>query len=245
MHRFYIEQKLKIDDEIKLSDEAARQVAQVLRMRAGDEIVLFNGDGFDYLAVLAAVGKKEVRAKIITQTENTREPKIALTLFQALIKKDKMEWVAEKCTEIGVAKIAPVIAERSVKTGLNEARLQKILKEAAEQSGRATVPALDKIATFENALKTAIKECEIVYLAHLPTAQGNAAQAGDKSNRSWIPAHNASRKIALFVGPEGGFSDAEIRTAEALGAKIISLGSTILRAETAAVCGAYRLLDTR
>lgn len=231
MHRFFVDQKLQVGDEVKLPDNIARQVVQVLRMNAGGEIVLFNGDNFDYPATLVAEGKKEVRAKITAQEKNNHEPEAEIALFQALIKKDKLEWVAEKCTEIGIIKIVPVIAKRSVKTGVNDARLRKILKEAAEQSGRARVPEFGEIMTFENALKIATKECEIVYVAH------------EGVDCSQIPVRGESRKIALFVGPEGGFSDAEIRAATALGAKIISLGSTILRAETAAICGVYHLIN--
>ena len=238
MHRFFIEQKLRVGAELVLPQDVAHQLAQVLRMKAGERVIFFDGSGFDFPATLTAINKKEIRVEISAQEKNTREPQRRVTLFQAVIKKDKMEWVAEKATEVGVIKIIPVIAERSVKTGVNETRLSKIIKEAAEQSGRGIVPEIGELMLFKNALKMAMEECGVVYIAHLPTGQ-----AGEAADRSLTPASSESRQIGLFVGPEGGFSDAEIQAATALGAKIISLGSTVLRAETAAVCGVYRLVN--
>jgi 16S rRNA (uracil1498-N3)-methyltransferase len=251
VHRFYIEQKLQIDEEIKLPEDVAHQLAQVLRMKVGEKVTLFNGDGFEYLSEIMEGDKKRVAVKIKSRMENTREPKVSVTLFQAVIKKDKMEWVAEKATEVGATKIVPVLAERSVKNGVNEGRMRKIIKEAAEQSGRAIVPEFGKITSFEKSLKIALEECDIVYVAHLPATRlqdergqaMNTAQAGEGVDQSQAPTSIQSHKTALFIGPEGGFSDAEIQTATALGVKIISLGSTILRAETAAVTGVYRLVN--
>lgn len=227
MHRFFIGQKLKKGAEINLPSDISRQLFAVLRMKRGEIITLFDGSGWDFLSEITEIKKGVCAAEIMEIRQNKNELDRKIILFQALIKKDKMEWVAEKCTEIGVSEIVPMLALRSVKIGLNQARMTKIVKEAAEQSGRAIVPVIRPIMPFAEAVRFAVENCEKALFLH------------EKSEMLIIPSMLQTHVLGLFVGPEGGFSEEEAAIAKNAGFQAVSLGSRILRAETAAITASY------
>ncbi len=213
----------------------AHQVRHVLRKGAGDEIILFSEAprvcGWDFLFRISKVTDRILEGTLVSKVKNDREPRIQLTLYQALLKKDMMEWVFEKGAEVGVSAFVPVVAERSVKTSINSARAGKILKEAAEQSGRAIVPALSQTVSCADAFAQARGSGGLTVFAHEQEARN---QFGN------LPL--ANQRVNLFIGPEGGFSEKEVAEARAVGFFITSLSRRILRAETAAITASYFLL---
>lgn len=232
-HRFFIRKEQIRKETVFLSGDQARQINQVLRLRPGDFISVLNNEGWEFEVELQTIRRDQVIGQVLRSWPVTSEPGIRLTLFQSHLKQDKFEWVLQKGTELGVASFVPVVTERSVirQTTIKQNKLtrwQRIIGEAAEQSGRGLLPRLEKTVDFDAALQAA----QASQAAMIPWT-------GEKENRiADVLARSTSqplRSIALFLGPEGGFSEAEIEAAQAAGITPITLGPRILRAETAAI----------
>ena len=200
------------------------QLRTVLRLRPGEAIILSDGKGQEAHATIISYTKKgcEVEMEHIGRNEN--EPAVRVALYTSLLKKENFEFILEKATEIGVSEIIPVIARRTVKLALKEARAEKIIREASEQSGRGGMPKLFVPMNLEEAFSHAKKnyvniffEPSAPYLARSPRAPS----------------------IGVFIGPEGGGDQSEIEEARSAGFLLSSLGSLILRAETAAIVASY------
>jgi 16S rRNA (uracil1498-N3)-methyltransferase len=195
----------------------------VLRIKPGDEIEILDGIGTIYLAKINNIQKDKIKLDIIRSSQSETEPEVEITLAQSLPKAKKMDFIIQKCTELGVSEIIPVITERSISKGEKTARWQKIAIEAAEQSGRASIPKVASLIDFKSLLKKA-KEFD---LALIPWEM-------EKTNRlKTILQKSSFRNIIMLIGPEGGFSSQEIAEAKTAGFIPISLGKRILRAETA------------
>ncbi len=218
LHRFFIEEKIPQAGEFLVTNETLlNQWRNVLRMEEGSKVALFSGDGSESLCAFVSLTKKNALLKIL-ETNKGVIPEREVTLYLALIKKDNFELVLEKATELGVAHIVPVQADRSEKKGVNYERAQKILREASEQSGRATVPSISEIISVEK-----IPEDVIVFD---PRGQISARTYFEK---------NSATPLSLFIGPEGGFTDAEMESFHARNLVVVSTGTQILRAETAGI----------
>lgn len=151
LHRFYISENIE-GEKIFINDEAlSRQLKNVLRLKSGDRIVVFDGSGDDFECEIVSFGE----LKLIEKRKSIVLPKKDITLFVSLIKKDKMEWVMQKGTEIGVSHFVPIISERSEKKDLNIERARKIIIEACEQSGRSTIPTLSDPISLSSAISSA------------------------------------------------------------------------------------------
>jgi len=227
LHRFYIEQKIGEAGEITLTDsELIHQMVNVFRFGTGDKVILFDGSGFEYECEIVNLSKKNISVKILSHSAKASRDK-NISLFLSLIKKSNFELAAEKCTEVGVAEIHPIISERSEKKDLNIERLNKIVKEASEQSGRVTLPKVFEIKSLEEAVTQAV-------------AEGRECVVFDPSGEK----HNlvSQKNIAIFIGPEGGWSEKELNLFRQNNFKVISMGENILRAETAAVVGSSLFL---
>ncbi|MCK9344675.1 MAG: 16S rRNA (uracil(1498)-N(3))-methyltransferase [Candidatus Pacebacteria bacterium] len=226
LHRFFIEQEdlpkkglpKEAEDFDVVDKNLLNQWRNVLRMEACDKAVLFDGKGEEALCEFVSLSKKLATLKVIEKKQGI-VPTRDVTLYLALIKKDNFEFVLEKATELGVSRIVPVQADRSEKKGVNYERAQKIVREASEQSGRAAVPTLD----------------EVIPVSKIPT-EGLVVldPRGEISAREYF-AKNITAPISVFVGPEGGFTDAEIELFHAKKIPVVTTGEQILRAETAAV----------
>lgn len=234
MHRFYFPQQ--IDKEVLILREKPilHQIKNVLRLKKGEKTAFFSDKadyfGFDYIFELKNIDGGSANFMFREKAENTREPSRKLVLFQSLVKKDNFEWILEKATEVGVSEIVPVISARSEKKSLNHERCEKILKEAAEQSGRAFVPKLHPVITLERAIVKAAEPGTKTYFATLAEKENMIRGVGDRS-------------INLFIGPEGGWEEREEFAAHHhQNFEIISLGRLTLRSETAAIAASYTLL---
>jgi 16S rRNA (uracil1498-N3)-methyltransferase len=209
-----------------ISGSDVHYLRHVLRMKVGDEIELLDGTGKVYRSRITALEKEKVVCKIIASSQAESEPKVKVTLAQALPKASKMDFIIEKCTELGVYKIIPLLTERTVARGVKLARWRKLAKEAAEQSGRAIIPEIAALSDFKEILK--MKD-------HFDLALIPWELEKEKSLKSILtisPSHHL-QSILLLIGPEGGFSHSEVDQAKAAGFIPVSLGKRILRAETA------------
>lgn len=208
--------------------EIVHRLKNVLKLKAGEQIFLANGKGKTALAKIVSLDNKKVSVDLLEIKENKSEEEFFLILYCAVLKKDNFEWIAQKVTEVGVTSIVPIITERSIKTKINLPRLEKIIKEAGEQSGRGVLPSVSNAITFAEAIKNS-QSNEVNYFCDI---------SGEKN----IVAKNNYKKIGLFVGPEGGWTDKEILLAKQKNFKFLSLGKTTLRGETAAILGVYEIL---
>lgn len=234
MQRFYIPlQKFHDDYAISASEDLISQLTNVLRAKEGDKFLLFNNSGWEYLGQLIKLTKNEARFLIIDQKPGLREPERRVTLYQSLLKADKFEWVVQKATEIGVAKIVPIISERSIVREVRQPKLerfQQIAREASEQCGAVVVTEVAPALSFGQALQTLGREGGIRLIAY----EGEEERPLED---------HLEEKINLFIGPEGGWSTAEIILAQEAGCLTVTLGRRILRAETAALAALVRLIQ--
>lgn len=230
MHRFFIEQTLKIG-EVAIKNEAlARQLSRVLRARSGEVIVFFNGDGFDYNARITDITHSAVKAEVIALHKNENKLSAALVVCLALARKERIEWALEKCTEIGVAEFKPIITERTLFKNLNTIRCRSIIKEATEQSGRAQMPKYNEPALLGDIMKECRRKNALGIFF-----DSSRAKLWSFTELSALVQPYRIGAIYLFIGPEGGFSEAEIKRAETAGMKVARIYPTVLRSETAAV----------
>ena len=225
LHRFFVKTPLQHTKETINDERLVHQWRHVFRYNVGSEVILFDGSGEEYDSVIEKMNNREAEVRLVSERRGVM-PEREIALFQSLIKKDKMEWVVEKATELGVAKIVPIISEHSEKKGFNLERARKIAIEASEQCGRADVPEIGEIMNLESGIMN---------------------YAGDKIifDLSGIPMHDSCfinhNPLSIFVGPEGGWSDKEVERFKEAKMEIFSLGKLTLRAETAAVAALSRL----
>lgn len=237
-------------DRAVLRGQVAHQVSNVLRLAEGDVIELLDNSGTLYLARILECAREEVVARVEERREPAAEPRTRLTLYQALLKGDKMETVLQKGTEIGVTRFVPVLGERSVsRPGAGELerklpRWRVIMREAAEQSGRATLPEVGPLASLEEACRQAAAAA-LSFMAweeeEMSFGLGRLVREARRTREGRGEAGPVA--VTVLVGPEGGFSAREAGIARSAGVRLASLGPRILRAETAAVVAATVVMD--
>lgn len=228
MHRFYVNQVLSLGEQTIEGLHIVHQLVKVLRLKPGETVIFFDGSGNDFYARIIFYAKSSLRVEVFEKKENQRELSLTITLCHAIIKKERMEWLFEKAAEVGVSEFLPLLTERVVPKELQIGRGQKIIKEAAEQSGRALIPELREPVRLERA----IAEC----LTH--SALGVFLHPERRFRRSMPELQQkllGKKRVYIFIGPEGGFTDDEVSAAENAGMLVASLYPTVLRAETAGV----------
>lgn len=233
MRRFFTEPKNISGNTAHILEDAAH-ITRVLRMKLGDEILLFDGTGFEYTAVLTVLDSHECRAEIRERCFSRQEPSVQVTIFQGIPKSGKMESIIQKSVELGAVSIVPTATERCVaklEQGKKETekikRWNKISLEAAKQCGRGRVPVVEHPISFSEAI-TRLKGLELALMPYEVLGH-----KGDHSLKKILQS-NADTKIGILIGPEGGFSDQEAQNAENAGIHLIGLGKRILRTETVA-----------
>ena len=225
--RCHIENPLAVGQTLSLPEEAANHLVRVMRLREGDGCVLFNGDGHDYDARITAIGKREARAQVLSARRVDNESPLRITLLQGIARGEKMDWILQKATELGVVRFLPVSSDRS-EVKLDAQRADKrlahwrgIVVSACEQSGRAVVP--DVVAP-----------------------QALAQSAASRTGRGFIldPFAEASlaslqgttlRDCTIAIGPEGGWSPRDREQLLVAGFEGLRLGPRVLRTETAGI----------
>lgn len=247
---FFVEPGSIQGDRAVLRGQVAHQLSHVLRLTEGDVIELLDNSGTLHLARILECAREEVVARVEERREPAAEPRTRLILYQALLKGDKMETVLQKGTEIGCTRFVPVLGERSVsRPGAGELerklpRWRTIIREAAEQCGRATLPEVGPLASLEEACRQAA-EAELSFMAweeeEMSSGLGRLVREARQSRE--VRGEAGPIAVSVLVGPEGGFSAREAGIARSAGVRLASLGPRILRAETAAVVAATVVMD--
>jgi 16S rRNA (uracil1498-N3)-methyltransferase len=225
--RIYTDQPLRPGHEVLLPEQAGEHVARVLRLERGHALILFNGDGHEYDARLGALAKRAVTAEILATRDVDREARLELTLAQGIARGEKMDWILQKATELGVARIVPIVTERT-EVKLDEERAERrlahwtsVIAGACEQSGRTRLPALEPPQRLDRWLST-LADTPALRLALMPEGSLQLRQLPEMDDGA-----------ILVVGPEGGLSDHDTALLAQTGFRGLRLGPRILRTETA------------
>lgn len=239
MHRFFVNAQAIRPDKVVIDDSRVHQIRDVLRMKTGDEIIVLDNTGLEYNVRLTNISVKEIVGEVIEKKQSESEPHTKITLFQSMLVREKFEFVLQKCTEIGVTRFVPVITERSIVrraekiTGQKLARYESIITEAAEQSARGKIPLLNSPIDLSQAASD-LKGFDICLVGSTQKCRSLKNILRDSKS--------LTESIALFIGPEGGFSEKEIEFLESRAVQSFSLGKRILRTETAAVAASAIIL---
>jgi len=228
IHRVHTHHSLQPDCEVIIRDKQAHYLTRVLRVVAGQRVLLFNGDGYDYVAEVLRPGKKELYLEVVSRLPAVKEPELEIMVVQAISKGDRMDQTLQKCTELGVTVFQPLFSGR-VEVRLKAEKLasrlehwRAVVTSACEQSGRAVVPAV-------------LAPLSLAEWINMP-GQGQrlvlAPGAGMPLSRVQF-----GHSLQLAVGPEGGFSEIELGLMKSHEVRPVSLGPRILRTETAAPAG--------
>jgi 16S rRNA (uracil1498-N3)-methyltransferase len=234
VHRFFLAPHQFVADRVIFPSEVSRQIERVLRLRSGDEVIALDGLGNECVVRLDKVSGGATGDTIVRR-RNESEPRILLHLYQGVLKSSKLELVLQKGTEVGVSCFVPVQSARSVAAEPGQTRHRRfdtIVREAAEQSGRGLVPKVNAPRLFTEAIREASERGPILI----------AWEEERSSNLADCPEAPPGSTVSLFIGPEGGFSQSEVTEAREHGARAITFGPRILRAETAGIVGAALVL---
>lgn len=246
MHRFFVPPESIQGDRVTLEGSLVHQLVRVLRMQPGNRILVLDDSGWETEVILVRVSGEQVTGQVAERRLAGGEPRTKISLYQSVLKGQRLELVLQKCTELGVVEFVPVISERCIISSLDDVshkaeRWQRIILEAAEQSGRARLPRLRPALMFPRACGRAKR---LGGLSLIPWEEERtlglrgAVRADDgEGQRNARPF-----SINLFIGPEGGFTSEEIDTAKGYGLLPVSLGPRILRAETAGLAAVTAIL---
>ncbi len=232
MYNFFVSEKARQDNIYLITGHNFNHIKNVLRMRIGDEF-LISENSASHLCEIIEINDFALSAKVIQENYNNTELPIEIYLFQGLPKSDKFETIIQKCVELGVNSIIPTRMNRCVvklddkKAKSKTERWQAISESAAKQSKRNIIPEITDVTSYAKALEYAA--CMDIIL--VPYEAHNGMQSTISALKELKP----GMKVAIIIGPEGGFDEAEIQAATAKGARIVSLGKRILRTETAAI----------
>ncbi len=238
MHRFFVEPEAVQADEVHFSPETSRQISHVLRLRTGSRVMVLDNSGFEMLTDLVDVNDGECVGRVVQKEQCKTEPQTKLLMILSLTQREKFEWMLQKCTEVGASAFLPMITSRSLSQKKSDAsskyaRWKTILKEAAEQSGRGIIPELRDVEDFDEVIKNVTRQYSLCLMAWESEHQ--------KKLDDLLREHRAE-KIAVMIGPEGGFAEEEVERAAGAGFHPVTLGNRILRMETAAVVAAALVL---
>lgn len=224
--RIYIDQPLAITESILLNENASHYLSKVLRMQEGRELIVFNGQGGEYFSQIKELGKKQVSIQINQFNQDNRQSTLDLHLAIGISRGERMDWVLQKATELGVTQIIPLITERTevkIKGEKQDKKMQhwqQIIISACEQCQRNLLPLLHEPQSIDEWLKTVSTDYRFV-LHH--------------RNDQSLSKSSTPRSVTLLIGPEGGLSEEEISLAENEKFQSLRLGPRILRTETAPI----------
>lgn len=230
MHKFFIDKSAIFGDAVQIEGEDVNHISKVLRLRKGENIQVCDGNRHEYICMIESIEKKLVTCRIIESFDNLTEAPIEITLFQGIPKSQKMDLIVQKCVEIGVVKIQPVITERVVvKTDGKDLsskieRWNRIAVEASKQSNRGILPVVEEPVSFDEAI-VKLKEFDAAVIPY-----ENEKTTGMKE---YFKNKREIKSIGILIGPEGGFEESEIELCMKNNIMPVTLGPRILRTETA------------
>lgn len=233
MHHFFVRPEQISGKEAYIEGPDWNHAANVLRVRPGEQVLLSVGEDWNYLCTVREVDRagQRILLSVLEENRDVRELPVKISLYQGLPKSDKMELIIQKAVELGAARVVPVETARCVvkldrkKAESKRTRWQAISESAAKQSGRSVIPEIAMPMKYAAALKEAADSD--VRLIPYENAEGM------ERTRKILESVRPGQKIAVFIGPEGGFEETEIRQAEEAGFEAVTLGKRILRTETA------------
>ena len=230
MPKFFVEPSKVDGTSIIIDTEDVGHITRVLRMSEGEKITVCDSCGVDYEAEISEISKNSIICKILSSQKSDTEPAVKVTLYQALPKASKMEYIIQKTTELGVSSVVPVIMSRCVskindkKDGMKKAeRWRKIAESAAKQSGRGIIPFVEEPITFDEAVKR-LCNTELAFAPY---------ECEEINTVKSVLREKPFKEAAFIIGPEGGFDPAEADKLKNAGIKTVTLGKRILRTETA------------
>ena len=267
MHRFFVPLDWIDGRQVVISGPIAHQVCRVLRKRPGERIVLLDDSGWEFETELRSVKPERVEGRVLVKRLSRGEARIKISLYQGVLKADRFEFVLQKATELGVVEFVPIITARTIVGQMSAVRKkrerwERIVKEAAEQSGRGRLPRLQEPMLFASACARAQQTGGLCLLPWEGTLAGQGLslkqalheanpftvnlfvgpEEGFTAEESALAEHYGVRLVNLFIGPEGGFAPEEVELAQRHGISTVTLGQRVLRAETAAVVSAAIVL---
>jgi 16S rRNA (uracil1498-N3)-methyltransferase len=239
MNRFYHPDTISAHSEINLSEDTSKHLVKSLRLKPSNKIVLFNGDGYDYHGEVSDIDKKNVKIAVHEKKLNTSEADIDISILQSVTSRDKLDFIFQKNTELGIKNFYLINTERvnfkipQSKTENRIEHLKKVVISACEQSGRSKIPTVHETILGLNKLTNEDDHsCKLILNPYTDYSLSNLRN-NDLINK---------KSFQILIGPEGGFSEAEIKVAENAGFKSLSLGKRVLRTETASLSIASAIL---
>jgi 16S rRNA (uracil1498-N3)-methyltransferase len=232
MARFYVPQPRIEKGMMRVEGSEVRHIRRVLRLKTGDEVVVFNGSAKEYQGTIVKEGPSSVVIMIQNIYSSQRESHLEITLAQSLLKGDKMDYLIQKATELGIKEIVPFFSSRSVpsleksRKVTRHHRWERVAVEASKQCGRGVVPKIEPLQDYSEMLKTASPDSLRLILWEREGKRLKEALEGSKEKK----------KIFFIIGPEGGLSQEEVEHAKRNGFTPVTLGRRILRSETASLC---------
>jgi len=239
MNRFYHPDTISAHCEIILSEDTSKHLVKSLRLKPSDKIILFNGDGYDYHGEVSDIDKKNVKIAVHEKKLNTSEADIDISILQSVTSRDKLDFIFQKNTELGIKNFYLINTQRvnfkipQSKTENRIEHLKKVVISACEQSGRSKIPTVHETILGLNKLTNEDDHsCKLILNPYTDYLLSNLIN-NDLINK---------KSFQILIGPEGGFSEAEIKVAENAGFKSLSLGKRVLRTETASLSIASAIL---
>lgn len=238
--RFYCPVEIFPGQVLELPSAVAHHAARVLRLEQGDEVVLFNGEGGEFISVISRINKQGAVVVVERHVQVERDSPLTIQLAQAVCVGEKMDWIVQKAVELGVTQIQPLVTKQSVVRLSGErgekrvSHLQKVVISACEQCGRNRMPEVLPLATLGNWRGTQTESCKMSSKSVSPDACFMLSPFAKKGLQDFKPSSNIS-SITLLVGPEGGFTRDEEAAAMVAGFIPLRLGNRILRTESAAL----------
>jgi 16S rRNA (uracil1498-N3)-methyltransferase len=229
LKRLYVAERLNAGAEVTLGEEGARYLGRVLRLRKGDTVHVFNGNDGEWSATVNRFGKKRVTLLLRDAVDNQGESELTIQLVQGISRGERMDFVVQKATELGVARITPVLTDHGVvkldgqRAEKRRVHWQRVAESACEQSGRVRPPAIDPALPLND------------WLGAHPAGGATGIILRPGADKPLATIGEPAEGLCLLVGPEGGFSDREYQDAALAGFQAAALGPRILRTETAAV----------
>lgn len=234
MPKFFVKNNQIEDKTINIIGTDVNHIVNVLRLKIDDKIQVCNEDnGINYESKIIEINKETIKCEILEKINSNAEANVHINIMQGLPKAEKMELIIQKCTELGVKEITPVEMERCIvkldgkSANKKQERWQKIAEVAAKQSGRDKIPQINNVTNIKNICKM-LEDYDIVLVPY-----ENEKNTTLKEVLAKLPKEDL--KIAIVIGPEGGFEEKEIKMLEQNGYKIVTLGNRILRTETVAI----------
>lgn len=235
MHKFFTEPHNISETEGKILGDDVKHIYKVLRLSEGEEVVLNNCEGIEYLGEIETITKSEVIVKIIKRLDINNESKVKVHLFQGLPKGQKMDLIVQKGTELGVSEFIPVTTARvdvKLKGEFKKLdRLNRIALEACKQSKRSVIPQVKEVIDFNEAISE-LKKDGFDYCTYENAEDFGIKTLVRKLERDSVDLDTINN-VGILIGPEGGFEESEIDDLKEQGAYIVTLGNRILRTETA------------